>query len=257
MMTIRLAQFPGALFLASFCALWLSGRIGIRLRNDKRKVDEFEHADVSLIVASTLTLLGLIIGFTFSMSISRYEQRKLYEENEANAIGTEYLRADLLDNTDAQRLHTMLEVYLRQRISFYQLRNDGQLRQLDADGLKLQTELWSTVVAEASSNPSPLAALVASGMNDVFNSKGYTQASWWNRIPISAWALMGSIAICSHILLGYSILRGKDQSVAFLALILVVSLSFFLIADIDSPRRGMIRVRPENLISLSQSLHPQ
>ena len=75
-------------------------------------------------MAATLTLLGLIIGFSFSMAISRYDQRKNYEEAEANAIGTEYVRADLLPAADAERMHGLLRNYLDQRVLFYQTRDE-------------------------------------------------------------------------------------------------------------------------------------
>jgi ABC-type branched-subunit amino acid transport system permease subunit len=98
-------------------------------------------------------------------------------------------------------------------------------------------------------------ALVLSGMNDVLNSQGYTQAAWRNRIPIAAWALMGAIAICCNVLIGYGA-RRRDWHI-FLILPIAVSLAFFLIADIDSPRGGSIHVAPQNLISLSESLPAQ
>ncbi len=91
-------------------------------------------------------------------------------------------------------------------------------------------------------------------MNDVLNSQGYTQAAWWNRIPIAAWSLMAAIAICCNLLVGYGVRGLKGESILLLVLPLVVSISFFLIADIDSPRGDVIRVKPQNLLSLSESL---
>jgi len=95
---------PFFVFLVSLAVLWLSVRLGASLRN-RKPVDEDARKDLDLIVPATLTLLGLVIGFSFSMAINRYDQRKAYEEAEANAIGTEYLRADLLRPT-------MLSVYV-------------------------------------------------------------------------------------------------------------------------------------------------
>jgi len=92
-------------------------------------------------------------------------------------------------------------------------------------------------------------------MNEMLNSQGYTQAVWWNRIPIAAWALMAAIAICCNVLIGYGA-RRRDWHV-FLILPIAVSIAFFLISDIDSPRGGSILVAPENLIALSQSLRAQ
>jgi hypothetical protein len=95
-----------------------------------------------VIQGATLTLLGLIIGFTFSMALGRYDQRKNYEEDEANAIGTEYVRADLLPAADAAKVRAPLLRYLDQRVLFYPTRDERRLRQIDADTARLQAELW-------------------------------------------------------------------------------------------------------------------
>jgi len=91
-------------------------------------------------------------------------------------------------------------------------------------------------------------------MNDVLNSQGYTQAAWWNRIPLGAWFLMIAVAICSNFLIGYA---SHDKGVTIIRLLVlpfVLCIAFYAIADIDSPRWGVIRVHPQNLISLAQSL---
>jgi hypothetical protein len=251
----QIMRYPILVFALSLVVLWLSARIGAFFCKRLRNVDEDERDDFGLVVAATLTLLGLIIGFSFSMASSRYEQRKTYEEAEANAIGTEYVRADLLPAPDAARVRVLLRSYLDQRVLFYQTRDAGELQQIDATTAQLQTELWSAAQAPAAAQPTPVVALAVSGMNDVLNSQGYTQAAWWNRIPTGAWALMAAIAICSNLLIGYSARRAESESKMFLVLPLVVSISFLLIADIDSPRVGLIRVEPQNLVSLSQSLH--
>jgi len=248
---------PYFVFLLSFVVLWLSARIGVAFR--KREVpDEDTRHDLDLAVAATLTLLGLIIGFSFSMATSRYDQRKDYEEAEANAIGTEYLRADLLPAADAARVRALLIEYLNQRILFYQTRDEDELRQINDATAQLQGHLWAVVTNSAdTAHPSPVLALAISGMNDVLNSQGYTQAAWWNRIPTAAWALMGLIAVCANVIFGYGSRRARPGAVDLVVLPLVLSIAFFLIADIDSPRRGIIRVNPQNLTSLAQSLHPR
>jgi hypothetical protein len=92
-------------------------------------------------------------------------------------------------------------------------------------------------------------------MNDVLNSQGYTQAAWWNRIPLAAWGLMGLIAILSNMLLGYR--ERRTSRLVPLILPLIASIAFFLIADIDSPRGGVIQVAPQNLIFVSQLMKAQ
>ncbi len=234
--------------------LWLAAEIGVALRRYRPLKDE-ERDDFGLVQTAALTLLGLIIGFSFSMAIGRYDQRKNYEEEEANAIGTEFVRADLLPAADAERVRSQLKRYTELRIAFYKTRDRAELDHIDADTAQLQAEMWTAVQAPAMAQPSPVIALAVAGMNDVLNSQGYTQAAWWNRIPGSAWALMIAIAVCCNLLVGYGT-RGVSARGALLFVVpLVASISFLLIADIDTPRRGFINVVPQNLISLSQSFH--
>jgi hypothetical protein len=211
------------------------------------------HDDLGVVLAATLTLLGLIIGFTFSMATTRYDMRKNYEEAEANAIGTEYLRAELLPEAQAARTKVLLRDYVTQRILFYRTRAPHSLDEIGARTAELQTQLWEAVRAQAAVSPTPITALALAGMNDVINSQGYTQAAWWNRIPGEAWALMGLIAVLCNLMLGF--MTGTDKSRAFLGILpLVTAIAFFLIADIDSPNSGLIHIVPQNLLALAATL---
>ena len=123
-----LLDYPLLVFVLSFFTLWLSAAIGASLFKRRRKLEEDAREDFGVILAATLTLLGLIIGFSFSMATNRYDQRKNYEEAEANAIGTEYVRADLLPAADAARVRALLGKYLDQRVLFYTTRDSSSLR---------------------------------------------------------------------------------------------------------------------------------
>lgn len=254
---VNITSYPALVFVISFVVLAISARLGV-LFSQRRRIPEGDvREDFGVIQAATLTLLGLIIGFTFSMALNRYDQRKNYEEEEANAIGTEFVRASLLPADASTKLRALLIAYLDQRIAFYETRDRQELSRIDAQTAKLQSDLWAAVQKPAVAQPSPLIALAVSGMNDVLNSQGYTQAAWWNRIPVAAWGLMGLIAICSNLLVGYGARKPKEEVRMLLILPLIVAVAFFLIADIDSPRGGLIHVVPQNLISLAQSLRTQ
>jgi hypothetical protein len=253
----RITDFPLLVFALSLVVLWLSAKIGGSIRKRQRNLEEDEPKDFGIIVGAILTLLALIIGFSFSMAVSRYDQRKNYEEAEANAIGTEYVRADLLPAADAARVRALLRNYLDQRVLFYNTRDNRQLQQIDAAPAQLETELWAAVRPPPMAQPTALVALAVSGMNDVLNSQGYTQAAWLYRIPTEAWILMAAIAISCNLMIGYGSRRTGAKGFLFLVLPLVLSISFFLIADIDSPRSGIIRVYPENLTNLSHSIQTQ
>ena len=245
---------PVTIFGFCFVGLWLSTQLGAFVRRRRMVPDDGEHEELGVILGATLTLLGLIIGFSFSMATSRYDQRKNYEEAEANAIGTEYVRLGVLPPTDAARARNLLRRYLQERILFYTIRDPVRLDRINANTLQLQNDLWSVVQAPAMAQPNPVNALALAGMNDVLNSQGYTQAAWWNRIPIPAWFLMIVIGIFCNVLFGYDARHPEGQNWRFLVLPLIVAVAFFLIADLDSPRGGVIRVRPHNLVSAAASL---
>ncbi len=253
----NLMDHPLLVCVLTFLLLSFSAWLGKSLSKWRRILEGAAREDFDVILAATLTLLALIIGFTFSMALNRYDQRKNYEEAEANAIGTEYLRVGLLPAADVAKVQTLLLNYLDQRVLFYSTSDEQQLRQIDAQTAKLQAALWSSVRTPAVAQPEPVVALAVSGMNDVLNSQGYTQAAWWNRIPIAGWALMLAIAFCSNVLVGFGARNDKPKFILLLILPFVVSIAFLLIADIDSPRAGLIRVVPQNLLSLSKSLHGQ
>jgi hypothetical protein len=184
--------------------------------------------------------------------VGRYDQRKNYEEEEANAIGTEYVRTDLLPPADAAKVRTLLREYLDVRIVYYLRMTDEQERQNNDSTVKLQSQLWAAITPAVNAEPTPPRTLVASGMNDVLNRQGYTQAAFLDRVPITAWLLMILIAIFSNILLGY---RAKGKGlIMFSILPIALAISFFLVADIDAPRHGVIVVHPQNLEILANSL---
>src|SRR5208337_3474633 len=133
-------NYPRLFFVFSLFVLWIAAQIGASLRRRSPLKDELRE-DFGLIETATLTLLGLIIGFSFSMAISRYDQRKNYEEAEANAIGTEYVRADLLPPSDAAEVRGLLRKYLDQRILFYRTKDARRLHQIDSDTAQLQADL--------------------------------------------------------------------------------------------------------------------
>jgi hypothetical protein len=251
---MALVDTPLRLAVLAFVAMWAAAHLGIYLRRLKKESEVDELAQFGVIVGAALTLLGLLIGFSYSMAISRYDQRKNLEEEEANAIGTEYLRAGLLSAADAAKVRGGLKSYLDGRVLFYDARDEQRVERINASSAVISTDLWFIVQSAALAQPGANTALAAAGLNSVLNSQGYTQAAWWNRIPIAAWGLMLSIGICCNILLGYSTPHPemKVHSVFFI-LPALVAVSFFLISELDSPRGGLVRVQPVNLLSVLHS----
>jgi hypothetical protein len=246
-------DYPLLLFVLALVVLWLSTRLGALA--SRAQLAQHSREDLGVVLTSTLALLGLIIGFSFSMAVGRYDQRKNFEEAEANAIGTEYVRLDLLSSADAAKVRPLLSEYLDQRILFYSSRDKSEIARINIRISRLQEQLWAAVLPASRESHTPIIALVVAGMNDVLNSQGYTQAAWLNRIPPGAWILMVSIAIAGTLLMGYGARNGPAEGRLLLVLPCVLSITFLLIADIDCPNGGLIRVRPQNLLLLAESLH--
>lgn len=248
-------DYPVSSILVAFVFFWIAARIGAGIGKRRQNFTPATAEEFTLLLGALLTLLGLIIGFTFSMAVGRYDQRKNLEEAEANAIGTEYVRVDVLPAAEAAEVRSLLKAYLDQRIAYYETRDRDEQTKINAQTAALQNGMWRSVLEPAKAHETPVMALAVAGMNDVLNSQGYTQAAWWNRIPLAAWVLLMVISLLCNFMVGF---RDAGQSdLLLLILPIALAMSLFLIADIDSPRRGAIRVRPQNLESLAQSLSSQ
>lgn len=245
---------PFSVLAVALAAQLVAAHAGNLVRKRARSFKQGERHDFNTVQAASITLLALIVGFSFSMAVSRYDQRKTLEEAEANAIGTEYLRADLLPGDGGSQTRALLKKYLDLRIAYYEESNSDRVAEIGRRTASVQAELWSIMAPAAASQATPIMALVVSGMNDVINAQGYTQAAWWNRIPIGAWAMMAMMAVSCNFLIGYSEQRAGE--LLLIVLPCVISFAFFLIADLDSPRGGVIRVLPQNLLATSQSIKP-
>jgi len=249
-----LVDYPLVLFAVAFPALWLASAAGGWLRMRDGSGGRGRAKGFDLIGGAILSLLALLIGFTFSMASSRYDQRKNLEGIEANAIGTELQRAQLLPPPDAARVRDLLRAYTEQRVLFFENLGDAQtLARINRTTDQLEGQLWDAVKGPAIAQPNPLTVLVVSSMNEVLDARGYTQAAIWNRVPKAAWYLMTIIALWSSVLIGYGAIDSRSWRRLGLAMPLAISVSFLLIADIDCPQHGLIRLQPENLKGIAQS----
>jgi len=243
---------PPVVFVLALVAQGLAAFVGDLAHRRKRSLRQGERHYFDTIQTATLTLMALIIGFTFSMAVNRYDQRSTLEGAESNAIGTAYLRAALLPGDVGSRTRELLKKYLDLRIAFYQEGDAGRAAEISKQTALVQNELWGAVLPAASSQQTPTMALVLSSLNDVIDSQGSTQAAWLNRIPGGAWAMMGLMAIICNLLVGYS--ERHTGELSLFVLPLIMSIAFFLIADLENPRGGVIQVQPQNLLAALQSM---
>jgi hypothetical protein len=244
---------PLAILVLSFVALVLAAETGAYASEKRAPLTETEKNALGVVLMGALTIYAVIIGFSFNMASVRYDQRKNYEEQEANAIGTEYLRVGLLPPTEVAHTRNLLQEYLEERILFYQTRDGPDLRAVDSATARLQSALWSAVEPHGAMQPTPVTAAILTGMNDVLNTQGYTQSAWSNRIPFAAWGPIIALSLCCSVLFGFYATH-KSGRLLFLSLPVILAITFFLLGDLDNPRAGVIRVEPENLENLEWQL---
>jgi hypothetical protein len=249
-----LVDNPIALFAVALLLQWIA-TLGGRLARRGREAREPEREQVLTVLNASLTLLALLIGFSMAMAVAHFDQRETAEEGEATAIGVAYLRADLMPEPTAARVHALLVSYAGQRVLHYEMHDASDLSRIDAASARLEDALWRTVAPTAVAQPTAPMALVTTAINDVISARWNARAAEWSRIPVEAWFLLLTMATACNILLGR--VESRVSWATLLLLPLILAVSFFLIADIDSPRIGIIRVRPENLIAGVRALPPR
>jgi hypothetical protein len=242
------------LFLVIVVLVLASIEGGYRLGGYRRGRSEREKdAPVGAMVGSTLGLLAFMLAFTFGMAASRFDTRKALVLDEANAIGTTYLRAAMLPDgrDDVQGL---LRDYVDARLAAVQSNDIAEgLRRAEA----LQSQLWTRAVAVGQQHPgSIVVGLFVESLNEVIDlhAKRVT-AGLRNRIPATIWVVLFTSAVLSLGAMGYhSGLVGTARSLAVLAVAFAFSAVIALVVDLDRPQEGTLRVSQQALVDLRQSM---
>jgi hypothetical protein len=247
-----------ALFLATVAVVIASIEGGYRLGRHRRRGGEPEkEAPVGAIVAATLGLLAFMLAFTFGLAASRFDERRQIVLEESNAIGTAYLRAGLLPQPDSGAIRNLFRVYVDARLQAVQ---PGRLDDAISDSVKLHRALWSQASEVAAKDTrSIMTGLFIQSLNEVIDLHAKrVMYGLRNRIPEMVWLALYSIAILSMAALGYQEgLSGSRRSIAVFALALTFSAVIGLIADLDRPQEGLLRVSQRAMIDLRESMSAQ
>ncbi|RZJ84555.1 MAG: hypothetical protein EOO64_03510 [Massilia sp.] len=231
----------------------LSVEGGYRLgRLRARQTHEMEMP-VGEMVASTLGLLAFILGFTFGLAASRFDAKRQLLVDEANAIGTTYLRAEMLPE-GRDGIQVLLREYVDVRLEA--IKPDKLARSIRRSE-ELQRKLWDLTVPIAKNNPdSIVVGLFVQSLNEAIDlhTKRLT-AALRNRIPFAIWAALYGISVFSFAAMGYhSGLTGTSRSLVIIFVACAFSVVIVLIADLDRSQEGMLTVSPQALIDLRQSM---
>jgi hypothetical protein len=221
------------------------------------KSNEPTRSQVNTLQAASLGLLALLLGFTFSMALTRFDTRKQLVLDEANAIGTTYLRAQLLPDPAREEVSNLLRRYVDVRLEFYQAGiNQRRLQKVGDDTEKLHRALWSYAIATGRQDPRAIpTGLFIQSLNDLIDLHAKRVVALENHVPESIFVLLLIVATLSLGLVGYGAGMGRDRNLlpTVISLILIASV-ILLIMDLDRPRRGLIKVSQQSMVDLQNSL---
>lgn len=243
------------LLLATTAAALLVIEGGYRLGRWRReRTDQEKEAPVGTAVAAALALLAFLIAFTFGMAASRFEARRSVLLDEVNAIGTAYLRAGLLPEPHRTSVRRLLREYVGIRLAAVE---QGSIEAGARHSEEIHLRLWSEVVAVAEHDPRSIPiGLFIESINDLIDlhTLRLTAASR-SRIPITIWTALFSVAAVTFAAMGYyGGLTRTRRSLASLAVVLPFAITIWLIADLDRPGGGLLRVSQQPMIDLRNSM---
>ena len=235
-------QFAGILFGGMLVMLEVGRRIGVRQR---ARLGDTHGAGLAAVEGSLFALLGLIVAFTFSGAASRFDQRRALIVEEANDIGTAYLRLDLLPAEAQPALRQKFREYADARVAVYRALPNlklamGHLERANA----LQGEIWKLSVDGTQSAPTTVPSMLllpaVNAMIDITNTRFWSAQT---HPPGVIFALLSALTLCCALFAGYGMSATAERNwLHRLGFSLVLSAAVFVIMDLEYPRFGFIRI---------------
>jgi hypothetical protein len=232
---------PG-LFGCILLFVWLGRRIG-----NRRGGEETERERVGLVTVESAiyALLGLMIAFTFSGATSRFDARRAQTVQEANAIGTAYLRLDLLPAAAQPALRTKFRSYTEARMAVYRALPDIEASSADAArAVALQDEIWTDSMAALRSATPQASLLLVPALNDMIDITTTRNIALRTHTPPIILVALVVLTLISALLIGYALAGGKPfaTNLHMIGFALMMTVTIYVILDLDHPRVGLIRL---------------
>ena len=232
-----------ALFACMLVCLELGRRIGIeRLARDPEGLTKGTSAAEGAVFA----LLGLLLAFSFSGAAARFEDRRWLINEEANAIGTAYLRLDLLPAEAQQPLRELFRRYAQVRATVYQdVQSQDEVAARTMQGSQLQNEIWKQAMAalRLPGASSPATMLLTPALNEMFDITTTRATATRNHPPNVIFILLAVLSLGGALLVGYATSTNKDRSwFHHAAFSLAITLAIYVIVDLEYPRLGLIKI---------------
>jgi hypothetical protein len=231
---------------------------GFRLgRYAESRTTKETKSDISVVAGSIVGVLGLLLGFTMSMAVARFEARKQLVLEEANAIGTSYLRTQLLPTPEGPEIAILLSDYVNLRVEYANAGQDfDRLETVRRQTARLQNEVWTRAVAYAQKDRNPvIAGLLLQSLNQAIDLEAARWMTFLNRVPVSVIYVNGIVALLAVNLVGYAFgASGRRQLFSTCLLAVAISVVLAVILDLDRPRHGFIQVSQQPMIDVQDEL---
>ena len=237
-----------------FALMVTATEVGFRLgRKFEDRAPESIHSQIFTVEAAILGILALLLGFTMSMAVSRFETRKLLVLQEADAIGTSSLRAQLLPAPAGPEISSLLRQYVNLRVQYGAAGYDlARIEELNRQTGRLQTEIWTRAVAYAQQDPNPVkVGLLLQSLNEAIDAGEARWMAFQNHVPDSVIYVNATVSLLSALLVGYSFgVNGRRNIFSMFVLSVSVTLVLAVIIDLDRPRSGYIRGSQQPMVDL-------
>lgn len=242
---------PRMFFVLALLLFFAGTLLGSHLRLRQAERVEKDRDSFKTLESATLALLGLLLGFTFSMAVGRYDLRKQLEVSESTAVGSAWLRTTTLSEPARTQEQTLLRQYVPVRLEFLNAgtstsRIEKSLEQTEA----LQRKMWAIASEVADAQPNPISAAFLESLNQSIDFAEKRTSAFENRIPPTAWAMLLFIGFVSSVLVGVGFT--SRSHLLRLVLPVVVAAALSLTLDLDSPRSGFIHEHQHSLDRLAQ-----
>ncbi len=240
-----------AIFVASAFGIFLAIEVGYKLGCIvHRRAEDEKESPVSAISGSILGLLAFLLAFTFGIAADLYAARKALVMEEANAIGTAFLRSDFLPEPDRAEAADLFRKYLDDRVAAVRSGDVGRVREATANAARIQGRLWEMAVANARRDMnSDVAALYIDALNAMFDlHSSRVVLGMHARIPTDIWRTLGILVLLGMAGVGYqAAIAGSRRSWTMPILTASFSLVIALIASLDRPDSGRLQVSQQAL----------
>ena len=248
--------FAASLLLGTLALLEIGRRVGLR---HMARHGEKAHVGVGAVEGAVFALLGLLIAFSFSGAMSRFDARRHLIVEESNALGTAWLRLDLLTPTAQPAMRELFRRYLDARLEVYRKLPDiAAAKAQYAELTKLEREIWDRAVGDAHASDQPeTARLILPALNQVFDLANSELMATQLHPPLIIFLLLALLTLEASFLAGHAMAAGKSRHwIHAIAFCVVIATTVYIILDIEYPLVGLIRIDSvnQNLVDLRQSM---